>query len=131
VKSMNTLSDLAYLPGDIPPHAVGSWFLLNEDQLRLGARSFSNHGGPRPCVLSRRPTGPNAILFARTTTGSRGTCHAEHTDHDVPPCCVTRPGRVLTTTPLLVNSSTITAEAFGCCEPTDSPLLRILERRCR
>jgi len=124
---VKSFSDLAALFEDLPDHVPGKWFLLPEREiLTQRNKQFANKTGERPVVLERL-SGPNAIVFPRSSSIGGGFKHLAH-DHSDSGCAINRNGYVPFDCPCTVQISALSSKTFSCFESEDSPLMAELEK---
>jgi hypothetical protein len=127
VGQVKSFAAIATLFGDVPEHGMGKWFLLPEREiLTQRNRQFSNKTGERPVVLERL-SGPNAIVFPRSSSIPGGFRHGPHPHADTG-CVINRHGWVVFESPCTVSSDGLSDANFSCYEPEDSLLMAELQK---
>jgi hypothetical protein len=124
---VKSFSDLAFLFDDLPNHVPGKWFLLPEREiLTQRNRQFANKTGERPVVL-KRVSGPNAIVYPRSSSISGSFKHEAHSHSEID-CAINRDGYVPFECPCTVRAEALSSRNFSCFEPEDSPLIAELQK---
>ena len=124
--SVNLLSDISNLFDDDFLLTFAAWYLLPEKVIidSLG-RAFSHKNGSRPVVVLSI-SGPNVMVFPRSTTGDDGIPHAAHSH--LGECCLNEDGHVIDNCAYTLATSIFTSDEYSCLEPEQSALWHILER---
>lgn len=107
------------------------WYCVpHEAAVRPDGEPFSTRtGGDGRRVVLSVPSGPNAMVFPRTTRTEsyQGHPHDPHDSRcDGDPCKITRHGHVLVNLPLRVNARDLD-NYYSCMEP-NGPLLNFLRQ---
>lgn len=124
---IKSFAALATFFDEVPDHAPGKWFLLSDREIMTQRnRQFSNKTGERPVVLNRQ-SGPNAIVFPRSSSIPGGFKHLSHS-HVETGCVINRNGWVVLDCPCTVKTDALDNESFSCFEPEDSALMAELEK---
>jgi len=125
VKSFELLSSLF---GDDHIRTRGNWFLIPESEVTKSGRNrqFGFHTGPRR-VLLWRSSGPNTIVFPRTTTGGNGVKHYRH-KHEGFGCRIDKEGLIVNLCPCTVKTEMFNDSTYSCAEPEQTGLIEALER---
>ena len=106
---------------------LGHWFCVDHAVVvrpDTGRRFSTKPGGGRRVVLAMS-LGPNATLFARSTSVEVGLPHAahNHTDEQKATCKVDCPGWIDLRIPVSVPADALTDDTLSCQEPAGSDLL--------
>ena len=106
----------------------GNWFFIPESEvIKIKQnRQFGFHPGARR-VLFWRSSGPNAIVFPRTTSGDYGLVHTQHL-HEEFSCRIDRPGRIVSNCPCTVKAELFNNSTYSCIESEETGLVDELER---
>ena len=124
---VKSFSDITSLFEDVPDHGLGKWFLLPEREiLTRRHKQFANKTGARPVVIVRL-SGPNAIVYPRSSSIGGGFKHPGHTHSDTN-CVINREGYVPFDCPCTVHVQALASRSFSCFEPEDSPLMAVLAK---
>jgi len=109
----------------ISPRAGIAWFMVDESDVAFAPQKAP---GPRRVILRQwSATGPIAVVFARTSTGSSGIPHTPH-DHktDFPRCEIDLRGRIVSGVPLAAKKSILDHKTAMCDEPDVSITRQVL-----
>ena len=124
--SLHSLSDLGALEDVLL--CCGAWHLpASTEVLKPDEKVFSYKAGPRRIVL-RQVNGPNALAYARTTSGVEGLAHQAHRHPDFACLIDADDSRVVVKFPVRVKVASLSQETYSCLEPDDTELARHLDR---
>ena len=125
VKSFDLIFSLF---GDGYLRTQGKWFLIPESEvIKSGSnRQFGFHPGGRR-VLLWRSSGPNTIVFPRSTTGGSGLNHNQH-KHEEFICKIDKRGLVVNNCPCTVKTELFNDSTYLCAEPDETGLVDALKR---
>ena len=111
------------------------WFCVDHEMVRTGdGATFEKKGGDGRRVIIAVPSGPNSLIFPRTTRtesyeghpheAHRGRCDGQRD------CKISEFGHVLVSVPVRVDSESLDDSNYSCTEPSGQ-LLDFLNRRKR
>ena len=127
MSQVKSFLDLAFLFDDVPDHVPGKWFLLPDREiLTKRKKQFANKTGGRPVVIDR-VSGPNAIVYPRSSSIGGSFKHKAHSHSDTG-CVINRDGYVPFDCPCTVQVSSLSSKTFSCFEPEDSLLMVELKK---
>ncbi len=112
-------------------YGPASWFCVpHEDVSILGGGLFSQRfeGRGRPVVLAGGH-GPNATLYARTTSGKTAFSHPAHVhDGELGTCALDKDGWIVYDKLVVVPATALCEDTFSCREPDAEWLLSELKK---
>lgn len=111
---------------------AGHWFCVaHEVALRSDGYAFSQKaGGTGRRVVLATEYGPNATLYARSTSWESPFAHDAHDHGDDPGrCCITKRGWINLRIPISVSAEELCDATYSCEEPAGTGLLEQLEKR--
>lgn len=112
------------------------WFCVDHETVRTGDGALFSRkkGGDGRRVIIVVPSGPNSLIFPRTTStesyeGHPHDAHEGRCDGQTD-CKISKFGHVLVTVPVRVDSDGLDDSSYSCTEP-GGQLLDFLSRRRR